>query len=122
MTTPSAQAALQALERLCWRSVHASDEAADEALLRQFIEGAELNRVATSVGLQCLRACEELPEGYEMHVALERGAGWPILYNEDGDCPDLDGISVDHLPFDGRLAAVIDLAIAARSAEQKGKT
>ncbi len=108
MTTPSAQAALQALDRLCWRSVPASDETADEALLRQFIEGAERDRVDA--------------ERYR----------WLRDRATPGERPAQDEWPLNYLPIRLRVETAaylpstwghyVDRAVdAARSAEQKGK-
>lgn len=37
------------------------------------------------IGAAIERACRVLPEGYEVHIELERGAGTPVLYNPEGE-------------------------------------
>lgn len=53
------------------------------------------------------RAAGDLPEGYELHLELERGAGIAILY--DGDGFDIGGVDGD--TFADRINRAIDKAI-----------
>lgn len=35
------------------------------------------------------RVCERLPEGYVLNLAMENGAAWVELIDDDGNCVDL---------------------------------
>ena len=108
MTTPSAQAALQALDTIsrCWKEPAEVDAA---KRLRQFIEGAELDRVdadrwrdlcsLTEYGHLCVLGKDDiqLDTQRELELAVD-----------DDDAQS--------------TAKAFRHAIAARSAEQKGKT
>ncbi|MDN7671295.1 hypothetical protein QZM22_01855 [Burkholderia oklahomensis] len=56
------------------------------------------------------RACEELPEGYEIEIMLERDAGTVDVCGPDGGRLDVD---FDGTTFDWRVHAAIDAAIDA---------
>jgi hypothetical protein len=55
------------------------------------------------------RACAELPEGWNIEIGLERGAGWVDLRGPDGEKIDLEN-DVDC--FDWSIHAAIDAAVA----------
>ena len=61
------------------------------------------------------RACKELPEGCDLHIELEKGAGTVRLYLLDSDA-DMTDFGSD-LGFVGEINAAIDAAIA----QQKGQ-
>lgn len=56
------------------------------------------------------RACGELPEGYEIEIGLELGAGWVDLCGPDGAKIEFDD---DADCFDWKIHAAIDAAVAA---------
>ncbi|KUZ78260.1 hypothetical protein [Burkholderia ubonensis] len=62
------------------------------------------------------RACAELPEGWEMQVCMENGAGWIDLYDPAGEKfePDIDADK-----FDWKIHEAIDIAIEADRAGGK---
>ncbi|WP_208449984.1 hypothetical protein [Burkholderia ambifaria] len=63
------------------------------------------------------RACEELPDGYEIEIMLERGAGTVDVCGPDGGRLDSD---FDEDTFDWKIHAAIDAAIdAARAGDEK---
>ena len=49
-----------------------------ELRLREAEKDAALDRAIQ-------KACGELPEGFSIIISLENGAGYPELYNQDGD-------------------------------------
>ncbi len=61
------------------------------------------------------RACKELPEGCDLHIELEKGAGTVRLYLLDSDA-DMTDFGSD-LGFVGEINAAIDAAIAAGKGE-----
>jgi hypothetical protein len=52
------------------------------------------------------RACRDLPEGWELYVCLESGAGWIEIYNNEGSIVDFDD---DH---EQTMEQRIDFAVA----------
>lgn len=64
-----------------------------------------------TIGKAIYRACEELPDGYDLHVECERGAGGVRLYLYEADA------SIDDFGSDNTLAEnihnAINIAIAA---------
>ena len=63
----------------------------------------------------CNTVARDLPEGYELRVCLERGAGWVTLHNPDGDVLELDDLS------DASLEEQVGAAIDAARNEPKGE-
>lgn len=61
------------------------------------------------------RACSELPEGYDLHIELEKNAGSVRLYLLDSDC-DITDFGSD-LTFVETINAAIDAAIEAERGE-----
>jgi hypothetical protein len=82
---------------------------AEQALqaLREEVEG--LRRDA-ALGAAIQRAARDLPDGWQVHVCVERGAGWPILYNPEGDVIECDDIDADDR-LTAEVLAAIDAAI-----------
>ena len=74
---------------------------------------AETQRNA-DIGAAVLRACEELPEGAEIQIYLERGAGTVHMTDWDGN--EFDPFDEDHEDFACRINAATDGAIAAEKA------
>lgn len=70
------------------------------------------------LGAAIERAARDLPDGWEVHVCVERGAGWAILYNPNGDVVELEDQDSDN-----RLVAEVNAAIdAARTtADEKAQ-
>lgn len=73
------------------------------------IEKAERDSYATQTGKAILRACELLPEGYDLHLECERGAATVRLYLADTDA-DTDA-DISDFGSDNTLAQEIDNAI-----------
>ncbi|WP_157647996.1 hypothetical protein [Burkholderia ubonensis] len=62
------------------------------------------------------RACAELPEGWEMQLCMENGAGWIDLYDPAGEKFEAD---IDADKFDWKIHEAIDIAIEADRAGGK---
>lgn len=63
------------------------------------------NRRQVAIGRSIERACADLPEGFDLHVECEKGAGTVRLYHPDGEEESED------LYCDSGLAGQIDNAI-----------
>lgn len=61
------------------------------------------------------RACTELPDGWQVIISLEKGAGWAELYNADGAKmePQLDDLGLDE-----QIEACITFATGNSQSEQ----
>lgn len=62
------------------------------------------------------RAARDLPEGFQIVIDLENGAGCITLLGPEGEYAPLEN---DHETFNEAIHAVIDQAIAARAAQEK---
>lgn len=85
-------------------------EAQVQALNREAVVLAEKAEMHDAIN----RACAELPEGYDLHIELEKNAGTVRLYLLDSDA-DVTDFGSD-LGFVGEINAAIDAAIAAGKA------
>lgn len=63
---------------------------------------------ALFVGQAVERAARDLPEGYELTINLERGAGWVEWTNDQGNTM---GIEADGEPFHQQINSAIESAI-----------
>lgn len=54
---------------------------------------------------ECNNACRDLPDGYEITIFLENGAGWIVLIDPDGEVVPLE-------LADMTLAQQVSLAVA----------
>lgn len=70
------------------------------------------------VGQAVERAARDLPEGWELTINLERGAGWVEWTNDEGNTM---GIEADGEPFHQQINAAIDAAIASTTPPVKGE-
>lgn len=86
-------------------------EAQVQALTREAVVLAEKAETHDAIN----RACAELPEGYDLHIELEKNAGTVRLYLLDSDA-DVTDFGSD-LGFVGEINAAIDAAIAAGKGE-----
>lgn len=89
-------------------------EAQVQALNREAVVLAEKAEMHDAIN----RACAELPEGYDLHIELEKNAGTVRLYLLDSDA-DVTDFGSD-LGFVGEINASIDAAIAAGKGEVNG--
>lgn len=72
------------------------------------------------IGAAVARACAELPEGFDLHIELERNAGSVILYLPDTDASESE---FESDTFAGKINKAINYAIAvdeAKAEEQQG--
>lgn len=69
------------------------------------------------MGLQLDRACLELPEGWELRIELESGAGSVSIIDPKGEATD---ITMDHDGLSYMIADAIDTAIVEARAQQDG--
>jgi len=84
-------------------------EAARAPLLARI---AEMERDAgRSFDGVCNRVARDLPEGYELRVCLDRGAGWVVLCNPAGDVIELPDAS------DQSIEQQIDTALQSQQGE-----
>lgn len=70
------------------------------------------------IGQAVERACEVLPEGFDLHIELERHAGSVRLYLPDDDAS-MDDFEAD--TFGGKINAAIDLATKGNGDTDKGE-
>jgi hypothetical protein len=84
---------------------------------QQGLEPIEQRQLA--IGQAVERACKELPEGAEIQIYLERGAGTVNMTDWDGN--EFDHFDQDHEDFACRINAAIDGAIAADQAASQAK-
>ncbi len=89
-------------------------EAQVQALTRKAVVLAEKAEMHDAIN----RACADLPEGYDLHIELEKNAGTVRLYLLDSDA-DVTDFGSD-LGFVGEINAAIDAAIAAGKGEVNG--
>ena len=71
------------------------------------------------IGKAIERACQELPEGAEIQIYLERGAGTVHMTDWDGN--EFDHFDQDHEYFACRINAATDGAIAAEQVAAQAK-
>ena len=90
-----------------------NDKLAALAAAQQALRDAERD---AAIGFQVLRACEELPFGFDLHIELEKDAGTVRLYHPDTDAFERE-FEAD--TFAGQISAAIDAALAQR--EQQGE-
>ncbi len=87
------------------------------ALIRAgYKAGAEAMARDAAIGAAIQRAAGELPDGYEIQVCVERGAGYVTMTDRDARTHSFD------VDADNRLPAEINAAIdAARALERTGE-
>lgn len=71
------------------------------------------------IGAAVMRACKDLPEGAEIQIYLERGAGTVHMTDWDGN--EFDHFDEDHEDFACRINAATDGAIAAEKVAAQAK-
>jgi len=91
---------LAALEKL------ASAEKQVEGLINQL----SAHQRQAAIGKAIERACEELPEGFDLHVECEKDTGTVRLYHPDGEEDDTEFHDSDY--FSGAIDNAINVAIA----------
>jgi len=84
------------------------------ASAQQAHAGADEDRNGGALWRATLRACGELPEGYEVRIELENGCGMVVWYDADGERHVIDG--------EGHLSDDVDEAVdaAIRAAQEGG--
>lgn len=75
---------------------------------------AAANEKDAQIGRAIGRAAKDLPEGFDLHIELERGAGTVRLYLPDSDAQITD-FGCD-IPFHAEINAAIDAAMGGRDA------
>lgn len=71
------------------------------------------------IGAAVMRACKDLPEGAEIQIYLERGAGTVHMTDWDGN--EFDHFNEDHEDFACQINAATDGAIAAKQVAAQAK-
>ena len=91
-----------------------SGKETDEARAERDALAADLKALREKVRLeaQCQRASGSLPDGWDITISLEKGAGWVDLYRGDEEVE----LSCDCGNLASRLEAAIDHAIATAGA------
>lgn len=84
---------------------------------QQGMEPIEQRQLA--IGQAVERACKELPEGVEIQIYLERGAGTVNMTDWDGN--EFDHFDEEHEDFACRINAATDGAIAAEKVAAQAK-
>jgi len=75
------------------------------------IAGVRANRRFVEIGQAVNRASGELPEGWDLHVELENGAGTVRLYDPSGD--EIDEEFHDHDSFGASITQAVEYAVDA---------
>ena len=67
---------------------------------------------------QIQRACGDLPDGWEIHICLEKDAGWVDLISPDGERTAVD---TDHDDISYTIGDAIDAAIQSQEVDSSPK-